>query len=119
MEGVENFVVELSEMVGVEISGYYLANKGTDDISNVHVGKYKNNKYDRAYKSYNPYRNYPSKIGGLYEHTDWHTHPSRAADSDRTQASRRDKESKANTQEFQKQVKKIIILTKGYLPIEY
>lgn len=119
LEGVQNFVMELSEMVGVEISGYDLANKGTDDISNVHVGKYENNKYNKAYKNYNSQRDYPSKIGELYEHTDWHTHPSTASDSDRTHASGQDRKSKSDTQKYHKQVKKFIILTKGYSPIEY
>lgn len=120
LEGAQNFVIDLSEMAGVEISGYNLADKGTDNISNVHVGKYENNKYDKSYKNYNPGRDYPSSVmSGLYEHTDWHTHPSRASVSDKTRASETDLNSKSNTQKYHKQVKKFIILTKGHLPIKY
>jgi|AGTN01.1.fsa_nt_gi hypothetical protein len=117
--GVQNFIVDFSEMIGVELSGYYLADKGTEKISNVHIGKYENNKYDKAYKSYNLHKDRPALVNKVYEHTDYHTHPSKASDSDRTRASGQDLRSKENTQKSHKQLKKFIILTKGYLPIEY
>ncbi|PXV66878.1 hypothetical protein CLV62_104139 [Dysgonomonas alginatilytica] len=119
LSGVQDFIMNFSEMVGVEISGYDLANKGTENISNVHIGKYENNKYDKAYKNYNGQRDYPSVMGNLYEHTDWHTHPSRAAVSDKTRPSEQDLNGKSNTQKYHKQVKKFTILTLGYSPIEY
>ncbi len=54
LEGVQNFVVDLSEMVGKEISGYDIANRGSDNPSYVHVGKYVNNKWDSSLKNYHP-----------------------------------------------------------------
>ena len=121
LEGVQSFVVDLSEMVGKEIGGYDIANKGSDSPSYVHIGKYKNNKYNESVKSYYPYRDYSSKLdmNSVYEHTDWHTHPSRASDSDRSQDSERDKKMKLKTQRDHPHVKKFIILTKGFSPISY
>jgi len=88
-------------------------------VNYVHVGKYRNNKYDKAYKSYSIGKDRPDLVNSTYEHTDYHTHPSRASDSDRTQPSGQDRESRDATKKNYPQVKRFIILTKGYSPIDY
>jgi len=119
LQGVQNFIVDFSEMIGKELSGYYLADKNTDNINYVHIGKHVDNRYDKSYKGYSPHKDYPNIINNVYEHTDYHTHPSSANVNDKTQPSRQDMDSKASTQKYHPHVKRFIILTKGYYPIPY
>jgi hypothetical protein len=119
LDGVQNFIIDFSEMIGKEISGYYLADKATNNIDYVHIGKHEKNKYDKSYKGYNPYRDYPNIVNSIYEQVSYHTHPSAAAVSDKTQASKRDMDSRDATRKNHPHVKRFIILTKGYSPIQY
>ena len=65
------FVFELSYLSGVELSGYYFANKGNQNTSYILMGAYKNNS-DRL--SYKPRIDYEKK--DLYDPiASWHTHP--------------------------------------------
>ena len=41
---VENFVIELSEMVGLEIGGFEYSKKGLTEVSNVYSGRYQSSK---------------------------------------------------------------------------
>lgn len=117
--GVENFIMDLSGMVGKEIGGYYLSDKGTDNINHVYMNRYINNKRDEAKGGFRLYQTRPDLYGNVDPHTNYHTHPADAAESDKLQASRQDLRAKASTQQFHPQVKRFIILTKGYPPINY
>ena len=98
VDGVEKFVVQLSDMVGKEIGGAYFAKDGAGATTHISIGLYKNNslKETRSNGHIAWARMYPSSslnnsITGFF-----HTHPSSGNInvSDRTQPSRQDKESR-------------------------
>ena len=73
------FVFELSYLSGVELSGYYFANKGNQNTSYILMGAYKNNSDTRSYK---PIINHEKK--DLYDPiASWHTHPKDEGPSDK------------------------------------
>jgi len=127
--GVENFVIELSEMVGLEIGGFEYSKKGATEVSNVYIGRYQSSKDkpsrwntdQKAYSTFDP------KAAGVMPnevsfHVDFHTHLSLFSDSDKLQPSGRtdgrgDIGYKRNQQIHG--FKRFIILTRGYPPIDY
>lgn len=112
VEGVEDFVMELSEMADVEISGYEYSQKGETEISNVYIGKYIKNTPYNARCSFNP------RITGVLAnevtfHVDFHTHLSRFSELDRLNPS---STGAINDMTYKKEqlkhgIKKFIILT--------
>ncbi len=129
IKGVEDFVIELSELVGLEISGYEYSMKGSEEISHIYIGRFHSSRdrpsrWNTAQKASS---NFDPRVAGVMLnevnfHVDFHTHLSSFADSDRLQPSGRvdgggDLQHKRNQQK--NGVKRFIILTKGYPPIEY
>ena len=106
VQGVESFVIDLSELVGLEISGYEYSMKGGKEISHFHIGRFQNSRdkpsrWNTAQKASSTFD--PRVAGGMPNevifHVDFHTHLSRFADSDRLQPSGRgDLQHKRNQQ---------------------
>lgn len=121
--GFENFVTQFSDMIDKEIGGYYLTPKGKDDISQIYVSKYENNSDKEAFHGFNLYKTRPDLYGNVDVNTDFHTHLYKFDEADRTRPSGLytggggDMKSKKN--QIQNGVKRFIILTRGFSPIEY
>ena len=103
VEGFQNFVIDFSEYLGVELRGYYYAVEKTDDIKYLRMGAYKGNTNRESYAGTNS-RRFPYLINTAYPYTSRHTHPSNASDLARFNPSA---------------IKRFIILTKGHVPISY
>lgn len=122
--GVENFVIELSEMARVEISGFEYSKKEETEVSNVYIGRYHSSKDkpSRWNTDRNSFCNIDPTLAKVESRNDliyyvkFHTHLSSFSDSDKLQPSDADKKYK---ERHQKAIKKFIILTRGYSPIEY
>ena len=119
---VENFVIELSEMVNKEVGGYEIGNKGSNTIDNVYISKYKNNTDQKAYSSFNPTLLGVKSYTDVDLYVDFHTHLSRFPDNAKLRPSGLDlpggdMEHKRSQIGFG--IKKFTILTRGYSPIEY
>ena len=117
VEGFQEFVLELSDIVELELRGYYYAEEESDKISYVRMGRYKNNT-NRESRAGTNRRRFPYLTPNYYIHTCWHTHPTNASDRARFGPSRHDnieKEKMLKT-EF---IKKFIVLTNGHAPIFY
>lgn len=100
VEGVEMFILQLSDMVGREIGGAYFSKYGTTSTTHMSIGKYENNTYTETRGSGTMMWNklYPDlkieqSITGFF-----HTHPSGGtiSVSDRTSASEQDRKAKNN-----------------------
>jgi RHS repeat-associated protein len=77
--GVRDFTLKLSNLVGKEVGGYYLANKGQSDISNVFIGKYGANDAQTERSGFDR----PDLLKTMDVMVDFHTHLSRFGDNDR------------------------------------
>ena len=115
VEGFQNFVIELSEMLGVELAGYYYSKTGSDDISFLRIGMYNNSKYNESHAGTNTYR-FPQLQEGYDINTNWHTHPSTTRTSGRFKPSDKDLRRKYLERNI---IKNHIILTKDQEPIHY
>lgn len=109
----QSFVFELSYLAGVELSGYYFANKGKRNTSYILMGAYKRNTYTTSYK---PKIDYTKK--DLYDPVaSWHTHPKNAGPSSR------DKESAEDNYKHYPTIKKHFIIARDeynkYIYIPY
>ena len=97
-KGIEEFILQLSDMVGKEIGGAYFSKDGTGKTTHMSIGLYKNNTYTETKSSgqvlWN--RKYPDSKIEIYITGFFHTHPSGGNISviDRTSASKLDKKSK-------------------------
>ena len=99
IDGVEAFVVNLSDMVGKEIGGAYFSKDGAGSITHISIGRYENNSYKETKGGHGHVlwnRLYPdskleNSLTGFF-----HTHPSGAniSISDRIQPSVQDKRSR-------------------------
>ncbi|MDE7024264.1 MAG: hypothetical protein K2O88_00075 [Paramuribaculum sp.] len=117
VEGFQEFALDLSEIIGLEIGGYYYAPYGSDNVSHLRMGKYLRNTNRESHASANPY-GFPELRDNVYIHTNWHTHPTNASDRARFEPSKIDNYNKNNTlKNFF--IKNFIILTKGHAPIPY
>lgn len=75
-EGVKSFTLNLSEYVGTEIKGFSYSSNGSGDVSDMVLGKYKNNSYTESYGS-------PTALAKKYRSNfslnnivqNFHTHP--------------------------------------------
>lgn len=91
LAGVEDFLVKISDYVGVEFSGAYLSTENSKDakITGVYIDEYKGNSNSSSNTSIN--RNSLTRQG-LYTNTSFHTHPtagySRSASTSSSQADR-------------------------------
>ena len=85
--GVENFLLDFSNMIDKELGGYYLSDKGSNDINHIYVGKFKNNSSQEAKGGFNPYRSRPDLFNNIDVKVSFHTHLSRFGDSDRLRPS--------------------------------
>ena len=129
VEGVESFVIELSEMVGLEIGGFEYSPKGATAIRNVYIGRYQSSKdnprrwnTDRKAHATFDYKVSGIKPSDVVFYADFHTHLSKFSLNDRLHPSGSlngdgDIGHKRNQQGYG--IKKFIILTSGYPPIEY
>ena len=111
-EQVQDFVVNMSEYVGVEITGAYLSNEDADDapISKIYIDEYIGNTETRS--TFTPTRlAVDNNLRGMNTHTHFHTHPSFGySASDRYRASDSDIRFRNNFQAF---FRAFIILTKA------
>ena len=99
VNGVEEFVVNLSDMVGKEIGGAYYSKDGAGPTTHISLGRYCNNGYTEnngghgniLWNKLFPDSNIQTSLTGFF-----HTHPSCAniSVSDRTQPSGQDKRSR-------------------------
>ncbi|MBP3482825.1 MAG: RHS repeat-associated core domain-containing protein [Alistipes sp.] len=109
----ENFIVQFSDMIGREISGYYFNNNESGRINEIYIGRYENNTYNESVKGTSA-KNLPL---GFFNNksfqTDWHTHPSDAPDIARLRPSSKDIESRNNTKN-KYDIKEYVILTNGH-----
>lgn len=117
--GFESFVTAFSDFVGKEIRGYYLSNLGESGINYIGVAHYGNNKWNESSGAFLLQRARLDLVGKVSYHTVYHTHPSMGAEIDKLQASDKDYIHKNSMLEVYPQVKRFIILTKDYSPIEY
>lgn len=76
VDGVKSFTLKLSEYVGKEIKGYSYSSDGTKSVSDMVLGKYANNEYDKSFGTPQALRN---KYGVNYSDNnilqEFHTHP--------------------------------------------
>lgn len=117
VKGFESFITEFADFVGKEISGYYLTNNGEDNISYIGVAPFVNNRIDQARSTFQLGRTRLDLLNKVSHHTNFHTHPSYARESDRLRASPLDY--KAKESDIQHNVKRFIILTRWHDPKEY
>lgn len=108
----------ITELISREIAGYYLAPNGSDEISNVYVAKYKNNKIDKSYGGFRLANMNKALDDETYPHTNFHTHPSIGySETDRKTPSKPDRSRRESDSKLG--VKKFIILTRGFDPTDY
>ena len=95
VDGVESFILKLSDMVGKEIAGAYFSKDGAGSTTHMSIGKYANNRFDQAnsrghvvWNRVYPDSNLESSLTGFF-----HTHPNVSV-SDRMRPSGKDKESR-------------------------
>jgi len=81
VKGFEDFILKLSnyESVDKEIGGYYLSNKGEDNISHIYVGDYQNNTSGHANYGLSVFSR-PDLVIKVDAKVDYHTHLSRMDD---------------------------------------
>ena len=115
--GFESFISQFSDLVGKEINGYYLSENGKENISYVGVAQFKNNKYNQANSVFMLPRARPDLYGKVYQHTDFHTHPSKELGAN--EESRHDIIRKNSIQKRFPEVERFILLVNGYKPKEY
>ena len=81
VEGVQNFILNLSNLVDKEIGGYFLSEANSDDVKFIKISKYINNTDTRAVSG-NPYS--PTVNSLRYNaRVNFHTHLSKFPDSSR------------------------------------
>lgn len=118
VKGIEDFVIRFSDMIDKEIGGYYISKKSSNEISSIYISRYERNTATYATSIIR----LPSVISELnnkiiYFNTHFHTHLSQFDTNSRTTNSRQDYIFKTN--QTQNVINRFIILTRGYLPIEY
>ncbi len=122
VEGVRNFVIEMSELTGKEIGGFEIAKAGESNASGVYLSYYKNNTDQRASTNFNLRLTGATALNQIEILTKFHTHLSRFPETDRTRPS--GSLTPGGDMEYKRRqsgwgIKKFIILTKGYAPIPY
>jgi len=76
VEGVKAFVLDFSELIGKEIAGVGYSSDGTGKITDIEIGSYKNNEYDKSFCSGNAlHRKYLQYFKQEWVYMDFHTHP--------------------------------------------
>ncbi|MDU1891753.1 MAG: hypothetical protein E6767_13790 [Dysgonomonas sp.] len=122
VEGVRDFVVELSEMINKEIGGYEYMKNGETNTSSVYVSQYKNNNDQKAYSPFSIKTAKIKSTSDITINTHFHTHLERFPTSSKLVPS--GIHIPGGDMEFKKQqtpngIRKFIILTRGYDPIPY
>jgi hypothetical protein len=113
-DGVEDFVLGLSNYIDKEIQGGGLSKIGEDDVSYVFIGRYKYNKATKAGFGINlSAANRPDlKINkNVNPKKHWHTHLSRFNDESRLEPSKADLIRKNNAQKIYPDMRFEIITT--------
>jgi len=120
VEGVQNFLIELGDMVGKEIAGYHMALNGKSDVWYTFIGNYKNNTETKSSASLG-FEMRKDLFGKIEPIIDFHLHPSssRYSESDRLRPSSADLNKRDDTMKYFPVVKQYIILTKGFEPVDY
>ena len=76
VEGVKSFTLQLSEYTGKEIKGFSYSSDGSKNVTDMVLGKYVSNEFDKSYGSPNELR---SKYGDNFSNNnilqEFHTHP--------------------------------------------
>ena len=123
VEGFESFAIEFSEMIGKEVGGYYLSAKNQEEVKYIYIGRTIDNTPTAAKAGFNIHNsNRPDLVGNVGMHTSYHTHLSMFDTYSRTHSSgpdRKVRNDNIRTDTRQNGVKKFIILTRGYSPIDY
>ena len=118
-QGVESFVLKLSEYVGREIGGGYFSKDGAENTTHMTIGRYENNRHDRTGSYGINFHSYPDikneyqrfQVKGIF-----HTHPSTGYSVlSRTSASRQDKKSRDEWLKMHPSLR-VFILTE---PVQY
>ncbi|MCI3938908.1 RHS repeat-associated core domain-containing protein [Chryseobacterium aahli] len=112
LEQAEDFVVALSDYVGVELAGAYLSKDASENgaISKVYLEKYKNNTNGSSVSSLYWCRIGAPMFDGYFQNTSFHTHPTIGySRTDIENPSRQDLETKSN---YRKEFYKFLILTR-------
>jgi hypothetical protein len=115
VEGFQDFIIEYSDMVGCEMAGYYYTEIDGTDIKYINSGMGKNNTPTTSQPGPGIYRVRPDLYGKINIHTNWHTHLSNK--DTKLQPSTKDYSFKSTHSKYG--VRRFIILTGGYPPIEY
>jgi len=125
VEGFQSFITQFSDMINKEIGGFYYTPIGKNDekdISHVYVGKYLNNRDQKAVAVARFDLVSPDLVGKLEVHTAFHTHLSRFPDDAKLFPSGRylpDGDLDYKRDQINNGIKIFIILTTGYDPIKY
>ena len=120
--GVESFIVDFADMIGKEVGGYYLSNKGQTDINYIYIGNTINNSSTDAKAGFNFYNKRPDLYNAVEVQTHYHTHLSHFDLSARLEPSTRDKNfrnEQVRSATNPNGTQNFIILTRGYSPIQY
>ena len=120
--GFESFIVDFSDMIGKEVGGYYLSNKGQADINYIYIGSTINNSSTEAKAEFNFYNKRPDLYNAVEVQTHYHTHLSHFDLSARLKPlppdlEFRNKQARSTTRP--NGIQNFIILTRGYSPIQY
>jgi RHS repeat-associated protein len=120
--GFENFITQFSDMVNKEIAGFYFTPAGGNDISQIYVGNFKNNTDQKAFATPKLQSVRPDLVGKLEVNTAFHTHLSRFPESAKlvpSGLSLPGGDMAYKRGQIANGIKRFIILTTGYPPIQY
>ncbi|MDR1553978.1 MAG: hypothetical protein LBS69_11050 [Prevotellaceae bacterium] len=121
VKGFESFITQFSDMVNKEIGGFYYTSTGGNNISHIYVGNFQNNTDQKAFAVPKFHSVRPDLVGKLQVNTSFHTHLSRFDASYKLVPSSIGVQNDMTYKKGQTTngIKRFIILTTGYKPIEY
>ena len=114
LEGAERFLLDFSNMLDKEIAGFYIAEKGNNDIKYVTIGSVSNNAAKEAHTGgpYNAIGRIPGfSIDDYAVRVNYHTHLSRFSEIDRITPSNKDLDFKRNWLKHNPEIDFLIITT--------
>ena len=76
VDGVKSFTLQLSEYVGKEIKGFSYSSNGTGNVTDMSLGKYKNNEFTKSYGTTNALqKKYGTNFSFSNVTQEFHKHP--------------------------------------------
>ena len=87
IEGFQSFIVDFSDMIGLEIAGFYY---DSDKSKYIHIGSIRNNTFTKSYATPNIYSARPDLLNIVHPYVHWHTHPSNQSFADPSVPSKED-----------------------------